>query len=86
MCVGGMSPFSFSSWESVCIGVLWTSMRPKRESESKQVGIPLMSKDVAHMNSVPFLMMTFKVFLKTLYFHNHTSVSCQIRETYFPIP
>ena len=44
------------------------------------------TKDVAHMNSVPFLMMTFKVFLKTLYFHNHTSVSCQIRGTYCPIP
>ena len=37
MCVGGMSLFS-SSWESVCMGVLWTSMRPKRVNESKQVG------------------------------------------------
>ena len=27
----------------MCIGVLWTSMSQKRGSESKQVGIPLMS-------------------------------------------
>ena len=45
MCVVGMSLFPSSSWESVCIGVLWHRgiVSQKRGFESKQVGIPLMS-------------------------------------------
>ena len=35
MCVGDVGVHEFSSWESVCIWILWTGMRPNRGSKGK---------------------------------------------------